>query len=186
MLLKIEGYKDLRVSDNIDLTLGGFCHFNGMVIHNDGFEKCGQRLPVKIGDHFHCGKRCLIRTSDHDFHRGYPMVHGSLAGYAVAGVEIGDYVWFGDDILVMKGIRIGSGAIIQARSVVVSDIPELAIAGGHPCRVFSHRNPEDFEFFKNLGMSRVRKEKIDAKKVQFESSLAAYREGKQGGEPKGD
>lgn len=34
------------------------------------------------------------------------------------------------------GVTIGEGAIIQAGSVVVSDIPKYAIAGGSPAKVF--------------------------------------------------
>lgn len=42
------------------------------------------------------------------------------------------------------GVVIGEGAIIQAGSVVVSDVPDCAIAGGHPAKVFSYRNKEHY------------------------------------------
>ena len=35
-----------------------------------------------------------------------------------------------------KFINIGEGAIIQAGSVVVKEVPKYAIAGGHPTEVF--------------------------------------------------
>lgn len=37
-------------------------------------------------------------------------------------------------------MRIGEGAIIQAGSVVVKDVPPLAIVGGNPARVFKWRD----------------------------------------------
>ncbi|GHV46300.1 hypothetical protein FACS1894204_07620 [Synergistales bacterium] len=46
---------------------------------------------------------------------------------------------------------IGEGAIIQAGSVVVSDIPPYAIAGGAPAKVFKYRNREHFERLKAEG-----------------------------------
>lgn len=175
MLIKIERYKDLRVEENVDMTIGSSCCFNGMIVHNDGADKCKTRVAVTIGRNFHSGKGCMIRTSDHDHTRGYPIIHGSLSGYKVAPVTIGDFVWFGDDVLVMKGATIGDGAIIQSRSVVVGNIPALAIAGGHPCRQFSQRDPDDYAFFRELDMWRRDKEAPDAQRAKFEAALAEHR-----------
>lgn len=52
---------------------------------------------------------------------------------------IGNDVWIGYEALVMPGVRIGDGAIIAARSVVVGDIPAYTIAGGNPARVIRER-----------------------------------------------
>lgn len=168
-------HKKLRVADNVDLVLGKHCGFNGMLIQNDGAAKCVARATVRIGNHFHSGRGCVIRTSDHDFTRGYPIVHGHVAGYQTADVTIGEYVWLGNDVLIMKGVTIGDGAIIQARSVVVGDIPPLAIAGGHPCRVFKYRDREEFEFLKNLNLSRVTPEEAEQKRALLDRELAAFR-----------
>lgn len=54
-------------------------------------------------------------------------------------VIIGDNVWLGSRVIILPGVKIGEGTVIQAGSVVVSDIPPLSIAGGHPCQVFSMR-----------------------------------------------
>jgi virginiamycin A acetyltransferase len=52
---------------------------------------------------------------------------------------VGNDVWIGYESLIMPGVRIGDGAIIASRSVVVSDIPAYAIAGGNPARVIRRR-----------------------------------------------
>jgi virginiamycin A acetyltransferase len=52
---------------------------------------------------------------------------------------IGNDVWIGYEALILPGVRIGDGAIIGARSVVVSDIPAYTIAGGNPARVLRER-----------------------------------------------
>ena len=44
----------------------------------------------------------------------------------------------------LQGVKIGEGAIIQAGSVVVSDIATCSIAGGHPAKVFKKRNEERY------------------------------------------
>jgi tetrahydrodipicolinate N-acetyltransferase len=36
---------------------------------------------------------------------------------------------------VLKGVRVGRGAVVAAGSVVVSDVPEMSVAMGVPARV---------------------------------------------------
>jgi virginiamycin A acetyltransferase len=56
---------------------------------------------------------------------------------------VGHDVWLGYRTLVMPGVTIGHGAVIAAGSVVVSDIPPYAIAGGNPARVLRMRYDEE-------------------------------------------
>lgn len=177
MLIKIESHRNLKVEENVELILGKRCGFNGMVIQNDGVKKAVPTATVRIGDNFHSGKGCLIRTSDHDFSRGYPLVNGHISGYKSADVTIGSHVWFGNDVLVMKGVTIGDGAIIQAKSVIVSDIPALSIAGGHPCRVFAQRDPEEYEFLLSLGLWEISKDEIESRKAHYEEKMNEYSAG---------
>lgn len=66
-------------------------------------------------------------------------------------VVIEDNVWLGNRVIVLPGVTIGEGAIIQAGSVVVSDIPKYAIAGGHPAKVFKYRDIDHYEKLKKEG-----------------------------------
>jgi virginiamycin A acetyltransferase len=43
----------------------------------------------------------------------------------------------------MPGVTIGHGAVIAACSVVTSDVPPYAIAGGNPARVIRRRFEDD-------------------------------------------
>jgi virginiamycin A acetyltransferase len=52
---------------------------------------------------------------------------------------IGNDVWIGYEALIMPGVKIGDGAVIAARSVVVSDIPPYVVAGGNPARQIKQR-----------------------------------------------
>jgi virginiamycin A acetyltransferase len=52
---------------------------------------------------------------------------------------IGNDVWIGYDALVMPGVKIGNGAIVSSRSVVVSDVPGYAVVGGNPAKTIKHR-----------------------------------------------
>lgn len=57
-------------------------------------------------------------------------------------IEIGDSVWIGANCIVLPGVKIGSGSVISANSVVVKDIPPMVIAGGNPAKVLkSYSSP---------------------------------------------
>jgi galactoside O-acetyltransferase len=47
-------------------------------------------------------------------------------------------VWIGMDAMILKGVTIGEGAIIGARSVVTKDVPPYTIVGGNPAKIIRH------------------------------------------------
>jgi len=122
-----------RSSFNGNTYLGRNCHFNGMQISGGG--------KVTIGDNFHSGSSCMMIAQNHNIN-GASLPYDNT--YILKDIEIGDSVWLGNRVIILGGVKIGEGAIIQAGSVVVSDIPALAIAGGHPAVVFSHRDSEHY------------------------------------------
>lgn len=58
-------------------------------------------------------------------------------------VEIGHDVWIGEQVLLKRGIKIGHGAVIGARSMVLEDVPPYAIVVGQPARVLRYRFPQE-------------------------------------------
>ncbi len=52
---------------------------------------------------------------------------------------IGNDVWIGYEAVIMPGVQVGDGAIIAAKSVVVSDIPPYTIFGGNPAKYIRQR-----------------------------------------------
>lgn len=120
--------------------LGKNTSFNGMEIRGWG--------KVMIGDNFHSGGKCLMITSNHNY-EGDTLPYSPE--YIHKDIVIGDNVWMGDAVIVLPGVTIGEGVIIQAGSVVVKDIPPLAIAGGHPAVPFKYRDKEHYERVKASG-----------------------------------
>ena len=55
---------------------------------------------------------------------------------------IGNDVWIGYETTFMPGVKVGDGAIIAAKSVVVSDVPAYAVMGGNPARCIRQRFDE--------------------------------------------
>ena len=52
---------------------------------------------------------------------------------------IGNDVWIGMEAVIMPGVKIGDGAIIGARSVVVKDVEPYTIVGGNPAKPLKKR-----------------------------------------------
>ncbi len=47
---------------------------------------------------------------------------------------IGNDVWIGYEATIMPGVKIGDGAIVAAKSVVVGDVEPYTIVGGNPAK----------------------------------------------------
>ena len=118
--------------------LGSNCNFNGMLVRGTG--------KLTIGDNFHSGSECRIITQIHNFDGGTAIPYDRT--YIRQPVVIEDNVWLGDRVMILGGVTIGEGAIVQAGSVVVRDVPRCAIVGGHPAQVFKHRDVEHYERLK--------------------------------------
>ena len=50
-------------------------------------------------------------------------------------IKIEDKVWIGFDCVILKGVTIGEGAVVGARSVVTRDVPPYTVVAGNPARV---------------------------------------------------
>jgi len=87
---------------------------------------------LTIGDDVLFGPNCQILTANHRFSRhDIPMKY---QGIDCKSVEIGNDVWFGVNVIILPGIRIGDGVIIGAGAVVTSDIAPFTIVAGVPAR----------------------------------------------------
>ena len=69
-------------------------------------------------------------------------------------VEIEDYVFIGANVTILKGCKIGYGAVVCAGSVVTKDVEPYTVVGGIPARKIAERtrdfdyecNPQNFFF----------------------------------------
>ena len=57
--------------------------------------------------------------------------------------SIGNDVWIGSRVIIMQGLKIGTGAVIGAGSVVTKDVPPYAIVAGCPAKIIKYRFDDD-------------------------------------------
>lgn len=87
------------------------------------------------------GQRCLVGAdviiSDTDFHPMMPegRRYRSETEAAAEPVEIGNDVFVGARVVILKGVSIGNGSVIGAGSVVTKNIPAGVICAGNPAKV---------------------------------------------------
>lgn len=111
---------DISVNENAVLEIGS------------GFANHGARIHcfsnVRIGDHVFIGDDVAIRDSD-----GHEIV-GSDRPMTLP-IVIGNHVWIGAKVTIVKGVTIGDGAVVAAGAVVTKDVPAYTMVAGVPAKV---------------------------------------------------
>jgi acetyltransferase-like isoleucine patch superfamily enzyme len=120
------------------VEIGDYCYFTNAVL------LCESELI--IGSYVVIGWNATI--ADTDFH---PIAPAERIADAIACSPLGkgrprpeilrkpviieDDVWVGPNATILKGVRIGTGAFIEAGTLVVHDVPARARVCGNPAQV---------------------------------------------------
>jgi len=98
--------------------------------------------PVTIGKDVMMGPRCILVASQHETSSvDVPM---NQQGFRPdRRIVIEDDVWIGAGSTILPGRRIGTGSIVGAGAVVVTDVPPYTVVAGNPARVVKQRRPGD-------------------------------------------
>ena len=166
LLLQIDGKpNNLRIGNNVTLMPG--VHLknreNGKIILHDRVTldtnvrlvaannaqiAIGENASMGMGSIVNAGRDvtigrgtitagyCYINVSDHKFSAGMPI---RAQGFNHAPISIGEDAWLGAYAFVLRGTRIGNGAVVAAASTVSGDIPENAIVQGRPAAIVKYR-----------------------------------------------
>jgi len=138
-------YISCHKNEYFSLKLNAMCRFNGREIFgsNSNFNGCrvyGKGI-IRFGSNFHSAKNLIFLTTYHNY-LGEKLPYDETN--IVKDIEIGDNVWVGMNVIILGGVTIGEGAIIQAGSVVSRSVPPLAIAGGNPAVPFKFRQEDKY------------------------------------------
>lgn len=137
---------------NTNLKLGrNVIIYPDVMIYGDGPIVIGDNVKIGNGTIIYASKnggvtienntmiaaQCYIIDCDHGIKAGETIY---LQENMVEPVLIEDGVWLAANVTVLKGSKIGEGAVIGAKSLVKGEIPENAIAVGIPAKVLKYRS----------------------------------------------
>ena len=115
----------IKCTDKAEITIGDNCFFN----HN---------CSLTAAENIVIGNQCMFANNfvvvDHDRDRKDGKILKELVS---APVKIGNNVWCGANVTVLKGVTIGDGAVIAAGSVVNRDVAAYSVVAGVPARKIS-------------------------------------------------
>lgn len=114
---------------SIEVFSGGVLTLGSGYINSDCVIACSNRITV--GDGAAIARGVCIYDSDH---HEISDDQGTLINLP-APVMIGNHVWIGLGVIILKGVKIGDGAVIAAGAVVTHDVPPRCVAAGNPAKV---------------------------------------------------
>ena len=132
--------KDVGLDDGVVLLCSGEFRREKILIRSGTYVNrytiLDAHRQIEIGRNCMIGPHCYITDGDHGMKAGLPIKNQPMT---FAPVVIEDDVWLGAGVIVLKGVRIGQGAVVGAGSVVTRNIDTYAIAVGTPARVVGQR-----------------------------------------------
>lgn len=115
-------------------------HYGKIEIGDRVYIGSGANLSgkVTIGDDVMFAQNVHVTDGYHRFDVVGKTIHASGPGEKVR-VHVEADAWVGAGSTLMKGVRIGEGAVVGAKSLVLKDVPPYSVVVGSPARVVSKR-----------------------------------------------
>lgn len=87
---------------------------------------------IFIGDDVLFGPNVVLRASNHNFtDRSIPFTQ---QGHTGGTIVIENNVWLGSNVVVLPNVRIGTGSVIGAGSVVTNNVSPYSVYAGVPAK----------------------------------------------------
>lgn len=133
-ILKMFGYQDYCADKN---TTIGWHTYIGQGTHI---------TKTKIGNYCSIGTNVLIGPGDHDFSKVSTSMEfcdeDAYENLTQNDCEIGHDVWIGANAIILRGVTVGTGAVVGASAVVTKSVPPYAVVAGVPAKIIKYRFSE--------------------------------------------
>lgn len=98
---------------------------------------------VKIGKYCDIASDCAIqdhnsRSSDYKERRNFAQSGKFNEEVLNSPVIIGDDVWIGRRVVILKGVNVGDRAILATNAVVTKNVPSSSVAAGNPAKIVKY------------------------------------------------
>lgn len=123
---------DVYAGSRINVNAGAKLSLGSGYMNHDCVIDCFD--SISIGHHVVISERVVLRDSDNHSIQDMEAISSDESA-VIAPIVIGDHVWIGMNVIVLKGVTIGEGAIVAAGSVVNKDIPPHCLVAGVPAKV---------------------------------------------------
>ena len=131
----------VTIEQNVSFKYDGLWS-NGVAIHIGNRVFIGRDVEFNIMGHISVGNDALLASGckfidhDHGIDLGLEI---RLQDCDIRPIVIGNNVWLGCNVIVLKGVHIGNGAVVAAGAVVTKNIPEYEIWAGIPAKKIGNR-----------------------------------------------
>ena len=126
----------IKIGDNVHIGQANFICRTSIIVEEDVTMAWG----ITIYDHNSHSIVWEERKNDNnqcfeDFKQsGNSVLNKDWRNVNTASIKICKKVWIGFDVTILKGVTIGEGAVIGAKSVVTKDVPAWTVAAGNPAK----------------------------------------------------
>lgn len=104
-----------------------------------GITRMQTHERIEIGNCVVINDGVRLITGSHD-------IHSPTYDHVFSPIIIEDHAWIATDAMILKGVRIGRGAVVAAAAVVTRDVPPFTVVGGNPAREIGTRRIESFDY----------------------------------------
>lgn len=130
----------LRMDENSVLECAGFNFMYGadIILFKGAHLKLGKDSFINSDCKIRCHKEITIGDGcaiSHDFTVMDSDAHELNGSRNTNPVHIGDHVWIGTRVTILKGVTVGDDAVIAAGALVTKDVPAGSLVGGVPAKV---------------------------------------------------
>lgn len=135
-VLEVDAF-DVYAGSRINVNTGAKLSLGSGYVNHDCVIDCFS--SISIGHEVAISERVVIRDSDnHAIVTESNRNEGSTMNVdkqVSAPIVIQDHVWIGMNVIILKGVTIGEGAIVAAGSVVNKEVPPHCMVAGIPAKV---------------------------------------------------
>ncbi len=122
--------------EGVSIVIGRNTFIGGSLLASAGRIEVGDDVLISWGCNIvdHNSHAVGWSKRKHDVEDWY---HGrkDWASVVIRSVRICDKSWLGLNVIVLKGVEIGEGAVVAAGSVVTKSVPPWTVVAGNPAKV---------------------------------------------------
>lgn len=110
--------KKIRIGSHVAINRG--CTFLAVAQSQNKYD-------IVIGDNCVFAPNVKFLSGGHDY-------SSTALPITSSPIYVEDYVWIGAGAIILQGVRIGTGGVVGAGSVVTHDVPPWTVWAGNPAR----------------------------------------------------